>query len=79
MALNPENRIPSTADKNEIFFDRNTGKISYKNSNGISNPISDGIESISDDGNSVIDYSTLTSAKKGKINAFANLLKSIAE
>lgn len=35
MALNPENRIPITAGTNEIFFDRNTGKISYKNENGI--------------------------------------------
>ena len=35
MALNPENRIPTTAGTNEIFFDRNTGKISYKNNLGI--------------------------------------------
>ena len=35
MALNPENKIPTTADTNEIFFDRNTGKISYKNDRGI--------------------------------------------
>jgi hypothetical protein len=35
MALNPENRIPNTAGTNEIFFNRNTGKISYKNENGI--------------------------------------------
>ena len=35
MALNPENRIPTTAGTNEIFFNRNTGKISYKNNLGI--------------------------------------------
>ena len=39
MALNPENRIPITAGTNEIFFDRNTGKISYKNNLGIVTPL----------------------------------------
>lgn len=39
MALNPENRIPTTAGTNEIFFDRNTGKISYKNNLGIVTPL----------------------------------------
>ena len=60
MALNPENRIPTTAGTNEIFFDRNTGKISYKNENGIVVVVGEdiippsGVQSVSDDGSGVI-------------------------
>lgn len=49
MALNPENRIPATAEKNEIFFNRNTNKVSYKNENGIVNSLG-GIATVTDNG-----------------------------
>lgn len=55
MAINPENRIPSTAEKNEIFYDRNTKKISYKNENGIVSPIGGGdVQSINSDTSGVV-------------------------
>ena len=60
MALNPENRIPTTAGTNEIFFDRNTGKISYKNNLGIVVVVGEdiippaGVQSVSDDGEDVV-------------------------
>jgi hypothetical protein len=56
MALNPENRIPTTAGTNEIFFDRNTGKISYKNDRGLVVVVGEdiippaGVQSVTDNG-----------------------------
>jgi hypothetical protein len=54
MLLNPEIKVPFIANKNEIFYDLNSKKISYKNENGIVTAIGDGVESLKDNNNSVV-------------------------